>query len=401
MKIAHLIAQFYPYTGGAEICVHNVCRTLVQEGHKAVVVTTTPSASPAPELSYEIIHLWNRTCGLLRKIPFLGKFYLHNQLAKLQKEHSFDLWQVTMGYPLAIYAVDFFRKNNIPCILRCCGEDIQKFPEIGYGYRLDDKIDSLSRQKYPLFDGFVALTPTVKKEYNSLNIPDEKIRIIPNGVDFAKFAKTREDKDKIFKIRRKFNVGDRKLILTTGRYHPKKGFDQIPEVAKMLKDKGEEFVWIIAGRNMSVLKNKYPECEKLSVICSEDFTRSEGEDAFSLPPDSLVDLYCASDLFVLPTLIETFGMVLVEAMAAGLPIVTTDAPGVKDVIDEGANGIKVPVKDSVAMANKIVEILSAETQYLASLLSETSLKMAEDVYDWKIVTGNYTDLYYSVMHNHK
>lgn len=391
MKIAHLIAQFYPHIGGAEICVHNVCKSLVEEGHEAVVITTTAPAENQPQLPYKIIHLWYRTCGLLRKIPFIGKIHLHRELAKLQKEHNFDLWQVTMGYPLGVYAVDFFKKNNIPCILRCCGEDIQKFPQIGYGYRLDEKIDALAQKSYPEFDGLVALTETVKEDYNDLGIKDEKINIIPNGADFAKFAKIRNDKNRICEIRKKYNAENKKLILTTGRYHPKKGFDQIPEIAKKLKDKGIDFTWIVAGPKIRELRRKFPECEDLGVICSEDFTKSETEDAFSLPPESLIELYCASDIFVLPTLIETFGMVLVEAMAAGLPIVTTDAPGVKNVIDEGVNGLKAETGNVEAIADIVEKVLNEKI--LAEKLSTTALEMAENIYDWKIVTGRYFDFY--------
>lgn len=391
MKIAHLIAQFYPNIGGAEICVHNVCRSLKESGHEAVVITTSLPADPAPDLPYKMIHLWNRTCGLLRRIPFIGKFYLHKQLRKLQKEHGFDLWQVTMGYPLGVYAVDFFKKNNIPCILRCCGEDIQKFPQIGYGYRLDENIDSLAKNSYPRFDGLVALTETVKKEYNEMGIEDENIKIIPNGADFAKFAKIRQDKNRICEIRKKYNAENKKLILTTGRYHPKKGFDQIPSIAKLLKEKGIDFIWMVAGPKISELRNKFPQCEELGVVCSEDFTKSDSEDAFSLPPDSLVELYCAADIFVLPTLIETFGMVLVEAMAGGLPIVTTDAPGVKDVIDEGVNGLKAETANIEVITNTVEKVLNDKE--LAEKLSSKALEMAENIYDWKTVTDKYLDFY--------
>ena len=394
MKIAHLIAQFYPNVGGAEICIHNVSRSLVDREHQAVIVTTTYAPETDLSLPYDVVPLWDRTCGLLKRFPFLGEIYLCRKLAALQEKYEFDLWQVTAGYPLGIYAVDFFSKNNIPCILRCCGEDIQKFSEISYGYRLDDKIDNAVKIKYPLFDGFVALTPTVKREYLQLGIPEEKIQIIPNGADFSKFAKIRDDKKIINAIRNKYSVGDRKLILTTGRYHPKKGFDFIPEIARKLKDKGIDFIWVIAGNGTCEISRKFPECEELGIICSEDFTKSEG-DAFSLPPASLLELYCASDIYVLPTLIETFGMVLVEAMAAGLPIITTDAPGVNDVIEDGVNGLKVEAGNVANIAEKMIRVLS--DRQLSAELSNNSLAKAESVYDWKVVTAQYLDLYRKVV----
>ncbi len=397
MKIAHLIAQFYPYFGGAEICVHNVCRTLSDKGHSATVICTTPPAEKRPDLNYDIIHLFPKTCGLLRKMPFIGKIYLEYELSKLQRKHKFDLWQVTMGYPLAIYAVDFFKRNKIPCILRCCGEDIQKYPEIGYGYRLDDKIDSLVRRKYPLFDGFVALTPSVKNEYLTIGIPENKIRIIPNGVNTAKFAEIKLKSDKTA-VRRKYGLSeDRILILTVGRYHPKKGFDSIPEIARILSGKNISFDWAVVGKDCEQLTVKFPDCQKLGIRTIESFAKSGG-DVFSLPSAELIELYCAADIFVLPTLIETFGMVLVEAMAAGLPIVTTDAPGVRDVIDHGINGLKVPVGNPVAVADTVCSLIKDPD--LSGRLSENSIRQAKECYDWETVTGKYIVLYEEILKGH-
>ena len=393
MKIAHLISQFYPYFGGAEICVHNICRTLSESGHSATVICTTPPADKKPDLNYDIIHLFPKTCGLLRKIPFIGKYYLEYELSRLQRKHKFDLWQVTMGYPLAIYAIDFFNRNKIPCVLRCCGEDIQKYPEIGYGYRLDDKIDSLVKSKYPLFNGFVALTPSVMEEYLALGIPKDKIRIIPNGVNTAKFAEIRMRSDKAA-TRRKYGLSENKLlILTVGRYHPKKGFDDIPKIAKSLTDKNVLFDWAVVGKNCGRIAEKFPECPGLGIRTIENFAVSGGE-VFSLPSAELIELYCAADIFVLPTLIETFGMVLVEAMAAGLPIVTTDAPGVRDVISDGINGIKAPIKDTEAIAFLILKIINDKN--LSSKLSENSIHHSREFYDWEIVCRQYLDLYKDV-----
>lgn len=390
MKIAHLIAQFYPYLGGAEICVHNVCESLSGAGHSATVICTTPPSDKKPDVHYEIIHIHPKTCGLLRKAPMLGKLYLEYALSRLQEKNKFDLWQVTMGYPLGIYAVDFFRKNRIPCILRCCGEDIQKYPEIGYGYRLDAKADALVKKKYPLFNGFVALTPSVREEYLALGIPEDKIRIIPNGVNTAKFAEVRMKSDKAA-VRNKYGLSvDKPLIITVGRYHPKKGFDEIPEIARILTEMKIGFDWVVVGKNCGQISTKFPDCAGNGVKTVESLAKSGGE-VFSLPSTELLELYCAADIFVLPTLIETFGMVLVEAMAAGLPIVTTDAPGVRDVISEGVNGLKAAVKDTGAIAGLIAKILNEKD--LSRRLSENSILQSRQNYDWETVTGKYLNLY--------
>ncbi len=390
MKIAQLIPQFYPHIGGAEICIHNVCSKLVEQGHEAIVITSTPAPEKKPGLPYKIEYLWEKTGGLFRNLPhFIGAAYLRYSLAELQKKYKFDLWQITNGYPLGIYAVDYFRKNKIPSVLRCCGDDIQKFPEINYGIRLKKEIDGLVTKKYPLFDGFVALTPSVRDEYLRLGIPDSKIKIIPNGVNLAKFAGISSEKKK--QIRSDLGIkDDRILILTVGRYHPKKGFDLIPGIAKKLKENGLDFQWLIVGRNCCEIRKNHPESESLGISFVEKFANSAGNDAFSLPSKELIELYLSSDIFAFPTLIETFGMVLVEAMAAGLPIITTDAEGVRDVIEDGFTGIKVSAGDSVQFAEKLAVLV--KNKDLRRELSSNAVKKSKE-YDWNEITGQYMELY--------
>lgn len=387
MKIAHLISQFYPVLGGAEICVHNVCSQLAAAGHQATVVTTIHPAPDKPVLDYSIVHLSPHTNGLFRRAPFLARLYLTWKLAQLQRRHQFDLWQVTMGYPLGALAVDFFRKSGVPCVLRCCGEDIQKYPEINYGYRLDPVADALARRQYPKFDGFVALTPSVRDEYFALGIPESKIRVIPNGVDLARFRSARRDDA----LRRELGADEAtKLIVSVGRYHGKKGFDLIPEIAAGLKAKGVKFAWAVVGRGNEALEKKFPNLAELGVKVVPNVGRYADEDAFCLPSRKLIELYRSADVFAFPTLLETFGMVLVEAMAAALPIVTTDAPGVRDVITDGVDGVKAKAGDVAGFTASLADVLTCPER--AAALSRGSAAAAER-YGWDRVTQAYLDLY--------
>lgn len=417
MNIGHLIAQFYPVIGGAEICVHNVGSALAEGGDTAIVITTTPAGkgTVTPDLPYAIERLHPRTCGLLRRRPWLGRIYLHHRLRQLQRQHRFDLWQVTMGYPLGVHALDFFQRQRIPCILRCCGEDIQRVPEIGYGYRLDPAVDALVRQAYPRFDGLVALTPSVRQEYLDLGVSAAKIRIIPNGVDFARFQRTAPNRARF----ERFGIGpDTIIILTVGRHHPKKGYDQIPRIAQALKERGCDFRWLIVGRGHADFTRQHPDAEKLGIYTIEDQpapstgknddpairpSRSSavlpeasrsGEAAFNLPSDTLVELYRSADIFAFPTLLETFGMVLVEAMAAGLPIVTTDAPGVRDVIFPEKNGLQSPAGDAEAFTANLLRLFEHPEE--RRRFRELSLADAQN-YDWPRIVAQYREFYKKIL----
>jgi glycosyltransferase involved in cell wall biosynthesis len=390
MKIAHLISQFYPYIGGAEICIHNICRKLVDEGHEAAVVTTIPEVAGAPPLPYRIFRISHKTNGLFRRWPWLATRYLRWMLNRYQTEHRFDLWQVTMGYPLGAYAADWFRRRRIPCILRCCGEDIQKMPEIGYGYRLDPEADRIVSKTYPLYDGLVALTESVRDDYLALGIPEQRVRIIPNGVDTTRFASTL--RTPLFQERFGVSVKTR-VLLTVGRHHPKKGYDRIPEIAANLKKRGIDFLWIIVGRDHEAFDRRFPDAPELGIRTLTDLPEPGG-DAFSLPSKTLVAMYRAADVFVFPTLLETFGMVLVEAMAAGLPIVTTDAPGVRHVVRHGENGLCTRVGDIDGMTEQIATVLTDES--IARDYAERSLRSAAR-YDWNRIVAEYLDFYRSIL----
>ena len=109
-----------------------------------------------------------------------------------------------------------------------------------------------------------------------------------------------------------------------------------------------------------------------------------------LPAPALVELYKASDAFVLPALIETFGIVLIEAMAAGLPVVTTDAPGCRDVIREGRDGMMVPHGDTDALARAMERLLN-EPSLRHDYAARAAARAAE--FDWDSVVGRYVALY--------
>jgi len=394
MNIGHLVAQFYPVIGGAEICIHNVCSALVGDGDAATVVTTTPPGPTVPSLPYAIERLHPRTCGLLTHQPWLGRIYLQHRLRQLQRRHRCDLWQVTMGWPLGVHAIDFFQQQRIPCILRCCGEDIQRVPEIGYGYRLDPAVDARIRQAYPRFDGLVALTPSVRQEYLDLGVLPEKIRIISNGVDLSRFQRIVPDRARF----ERFGIGPQTLIiLTVGRHHPKKGYDQIPRIAQNLKARGCDFRWLIVGRGHADFTRRFPEAEKWGVHTIEDQPTS-GSPSFNLPSDTLVELYRSADLFAFPTLLETFGMVLVEALAAGLPIVTTNAPGVRDVIAHERNGLVAPAGDADAFTTNLLRLLEHPAE--RARFRKLSLAAAE-TYDWSHVVAQYRDLYRKTLENQR
>lgn len=393
MRIAHLISQYLPNIGGAQICIHNVTGELIKKGDDVVVITTTQDQY-GEDYGYPIIRISNWYLKALR-FPIPGKYLFWFRLWLLQAQHKFDLWLVTVGYPIGVHAVSFFEIKKIPCLLRCCGEDIQVDKEISYGYRLSPQVDRLVRECYPKFNGFIALTESVRKEYEKLNIPERKIRIIPNGANLTRFnmPESRES------IRERLGLNSKKVLLTVGRNHPKKGYDLIPRILKIVFKVYDDIVWIVIGKgcNWSFFADE-KECSKDLMILIDELPRLKDESALDMPSKNLIEYYNSADIFVFPSYIETFGMVLIEANAAGVPVVTTDAPGCRDVIIDGYNGLLSRPGDVEMFAEKIIELFKNKDLY--SKIRENMSQNIKD-YNWSDIASAYRNYYADILEHSK
>ncbi|NQT06186.1 MAG: glycosyltransferase family 4 protein [Candidatus Omnitrophica bacterium] len=393
MKIAHLISTFLPSKGGAEICVHNIASEQTKKGHTVKVIAPKKSA-PLP-LSYEVIHLKPRSV-FLSAFPFIRNIYFVRQLERIQRLHQFDIWQVTIGYPFGVAAIDFFRKNKIPCVLRCSGEDIQTEPEIKYGIRLRRWPNFLIRRYYPQFNGHISIIDSITRDYLSIGVSNEKIFYIPNGVNKGFFGAA-ADRDT---SRKRLGIDAfKKVILTVGRNHSKKGFDKIPYIIKSLSKKRDDFVWLLIGRgNEKIARMARKEGVGRFLVVKESLTDGGTESRRDFPSRELVDIYKAADLFVLPTLIEGCSTVITEAMAAGLPIISTDVDGVRDMVTHNDTGLLCGKHDFEGMAENISAIMDDRGLY--KRIKRNVLAKTEGL-DWSNVADKYLNVYEEIIRREK
>ena len=395
MRIGYLTSRYITtQTGGAEAFLHNLAKGVAVRGHKAVIAAASRGGAGDRAFVYGV----ERLNPLLVRLTFaafgLGKLYLERLLGALQSKYKFDIWHVVIGYPLGAAAADFFNRNDIPCLLRCAGEDIQALPEIGYGYRLDLKAENIMKANYGKFDALIAPADDMKKDYISLGAQEKKIFAIPNGVDCARFESGHGVKD----ARSELGLDDtQRLIITVGRNHPKKAFGCIPEIIKRLVKAGARFKWLLIGRGCSgigALAEKEGVGEYLILKDIRPDVSSGGEP--EIPDKRLVRYYKAADVFVFPTLMEFFAKVVIEAMAAGLPVVTTDAPGVDSIIRHEENGLKAKAGNIEGLTRAILRLLSDEG--LANRLGGNALRDSKQ-YDWEQITQKYMDLYNALLNN--
>jgi len=183
--------------------------------------------------------------------------------------------------------------------------------------------------------------------------------------------------------RRQYLGQAEKMLIAVGRIESRKDYPTLIAAAKYALKKGKKYKWLIAGDGIDFQKIKNTiDAQNLSDV------------VVMLGPvknNDLPKFYKACDLFVLPTLYEGFGFVFVEAMACGLPVVSTTAGAVPEVVGEA--GVLVEPKNPEKFAEAAISILEDES--LRSDLSKKALETAA-YYDWNRLIVEYENAYQSV-----
>ena len=324
--------SFIPHMGGAQIFAYNLINQLSLLNHEIHLYLPYKRYKQFIKIdgpnNFKVLPILRYEYFLARSWPAL----LRIRLKLAQKIEKYDIWQAIGSYPAGWIGKNL--SDHVPVILRSHGSDIQKNTEMQYGIALDPIIEKIIYKTLSKVTHLVALTETVTKCYEEYSVPNKKITEIPNGVSLNRFNYRANPKI----IRKKYVLTDDQIfILSVGRYHIKKGYEYIPSVCKYLKSNGINFKWIIVGKGVSVLQSIVDkEYLNDSIILVEEIDfANDSQLTLDVPSNSLIELYKSADLFVMPSLLETFGMVLIEAMAAGLPIVSTKSPGCRDVIIDG------------------------------------------------------------------
>jgi len=399
-NVALFIPSFLPNLGGMEVGLHNIALRVSKLGWNPIIFAPYEHIKQLKEmgwnLPYKLVPLPPKLWGIITRAPWLGFWLMDRYLGHMQRKHKIDFWHVTMGYPAGCMIVHYAEnsKENVQYLIRCAGEDIQKKPDIGYGLRLDPKFDAVISKYLSRAQRLIAITPSVYNEYKKLNIPDEHIYNIPNGVALDRFD---GDFDRN-KVREKYGVGsDEMLIISVGRNHPKKNYKTLVKAGAIMRDKGVKgFKILCVGSGCAKLQDQVKELGLSSHVTLIDGMSKPDKDNIALPVDELVDAYRAADIFAFPSLMETFGIAIVEAMAAGLPVIVGDSEGCRDVVARGKWGAMCDPENPDDLARKIIEFMNDEN--LRAEMAKKSLKRAQD-FDWNKIAKQYVEIYESSQYN--
>lgn len=239
---------------------------------------------------------------------------------------------------------------------------------------------------FKALDGVISVSQATREACIERGMDPGKGVALPNGFvpDSTGIVIPKEDARLLIQSLTSTDILNKKWLLSVGRMVRRKGHAWF--IKNVMPNLPEDVAYIVLGDG--------PEMATVSELASERVILLGRQ-----PDDVLKAAYAASDLFIMPNIpvpgdMEGFGIVLLEANAAGLPAIGSDLEGIRDVIWDGENGYKVPVADVPAWVDRIRNTLDAESEPQRV----RALGFVTERFDWNVVAAQYIQYLQVVIH---
>lgn len=366
LRILMLNYEFPPIGGGAGNATFYLLKEFSRYSNLQIyLVTSSAGKGRTEQFSPNIfIHfldigkkgnLHYQNSGDLLTFSFKGLMFTRKFVGKNQV----DLVHAFFGIPCGFLAMLLGK----PYIVSLRGSDVPGYSE---RFALADRLvfSRLSRMIWKKADQVVANSQGLM-DLALKTAPKQNIELIPNGVDFESFD-----------TRKTFMADDNMRLLFVGRLIPRKGVDYLIQSLHGLENVS---LTIVGDGPMR------KDLERSSTGMDVCFTGP-------LAHDELKKTYPCHDLFVLPSLNEGMSNTVLEAMAAGLPLIVTDTGGTKELVQ--GNGYIVPRADQQAIRDSILKFI--DDPGLLKTMGSKSRHLAQDM-GWNRIAGMYIQAYKQVV----
>lgn len=363
MKIGIVSPYFLPHFGGVSTHVYQKYCFLKKLGFDTKIIS--PDFGKC-QIIDEKDHI---KLGKPIKIIYNGSLS-HIALAfgakEVLKKEAFDIIHIHEPYhPFCIPFISDENKKGYVSTFHVFKEEVEKTVIL-----IGDLLMKSLKNRIKVFIAVSKAAASVIQK--SIGIPEEKIRIIPNGIDYDFFNKA-----KPLEIFGK----DEFKILFVGRLEPRKGVKHLIRAFRTVKKIIPKSKLIIVGKGLKTYYISFltDEIEKDVLFLGE-------VGYYELPR-----IYKSADICVFPsTRGESFGIVLIEAMAAGKPVIAGNAEGYVETLQNGKYGIIVNPQDEDSLARAIVELYFKED--LRKELAEKGEKYAQE-FDWTKIVKKILETY--------
>jgi len=261
---------------------------------------------------------------------------------RLRCDFPFDLIHAHFTYPDGVAALRLGKQFGVPVVIT---EHIPWGPWTYHNAFV--RRESVRAVEECAFH--IAVSGPVRESVARVVGASEKLRVIPVGVDGTIFNRSENEGQPL-----------PNQVLFVGAIRPVKGVDILLRAMRLLVDSGRNVTLVLVGE--SYFKNYQREYDRLRQMAEELQLGSRVNFVGKRRPPELVRSIQESAVLVLPSRAESFGMVLVEAMACGTPVVATRCGGPEDIVTKEV-GILVPPEDAQALAEGIAQVLDRRSDY--------------------------------------
>ncbi len=378
MKILQVCPYFYPYLAGQEKYVLQLSKKLQKYGEKVEVFTMNHSKlQRCEEIENIRVHRFNIIATLLNNPISIEFLYIFPKLKyfdiiHIHNEHSFSSF--------IIFIYNIFNKK--PLVLTCHGQLI-------FGSALKDwfeKIYSRTVGKL-IFNSatkIIALSEEDKGYISSLGIKETKILVLPNAIEIDDLNKKVLNQEFNSNIIEKFV--DKRVILFVGRIIERKGIEYIIKCIPKVIENFNDTVFVLIGNGEYKLQaEKF--CEELEVEEHVIFLSN-------ISDTTLFDYYKSAEIFILPSLSEGLPTTILESMYFGIPVISTDIPGIRSHFKD--NAILIPPKNEKELSKAIIRLLSDKEFAMSLRIKGNNLVTGK--YTWDKVSKEYINIYHEILH---
>lgn len=392
MRVLMLSWEFPPkIVGGIARHVYDLSKAMAKQGEEVHVITCGVQGAPdfeivdgvrvyrvtmsnpvAPDFLTWVLQLNINMMEQANKLRIAGLnfdiIHSHDWLAAFAGKSLKHSWQVPLVS--TIHATEYGRNNGLHNQLQRYISDVEWW--LGYeSWRIICCSNYMRAELQRVFQ-----------------IPDDKLRIIANGVYPEEFNQTTIDPTV---IRNRYAAPDEKLIFHVGRIVREKGLGVLLEALPRVLAVNPKVKLVIAGKG-AYLDELRHRAYQLGIYNRIYFTGYIDDNTRNA-------LYKCADIAVFPSLYEPFGIVALEGMAAGTPIIVSDTGGLSEIVHHGVNGLKAYADNPISLADNILWALDHPDH--AMQMRERALQDIANVYNWDLIATQTINVYEEILHEFK